>query len=168
MYLSHIDTRSRQTRMTHWPIRTLRTASLASTTQSRRSWCGAMTACRSWTFPRTSWWRHCTSATWQTGSRRKTSSMLDVVKCLLSAGNENVPEIIINDSVNFFLKLQSAFWWFQTITVSECCLIKLLPYILVEKYINFFALEVASPGNQHCVRCIGTLSFPIQVKLFVT
>ena len=28
---------------------------------------------------------------------------------------------------NFFLKLHSAFWWFQTVTVSECCSIKLLP-----------------------------------------
>ena len=25
-------------------------------------------------------------------------------------GNESVPKIIINDTVNFFLKLQSAFW----------------------------------------------------------
>jgi len=43
----------------------------------------------------------------------------------------------------------------------ECCLIKLLPYILFEKYISILPLEMASPGNQHCVNCIGTLSFPI-------
>ena len=29
----------------------------------------------------------------------------------------------------YFLKLQSAFW-FRTVRVSECCLIKLLPYIV--------------------------------------
>ena len=43
----------------------------------------------------------------------------------------------------------------------EYCLIKLLPYILFEKYIYILALEMASPGNQHCDSCIGTLSFPI-------
>ena len=39
----------------------------------------------------------------------------------------------------FILKTQSAFWSFQTITVSECCLIKLLPYYIVgvcEKYFS--------------------------------
>jgi len=44
------------------------------------------------------------------------------------------------------------------ITVSECCLIKLLPYVLFEKHIYILALEMASLGNQHCV---GTLSFHI-------
>jgi len=61
---------------------------------------------------------------------------------------------------NFFFKLQSAFWKFQTVTVSEWCLTKLLPYILFEKYVNILALEVASPGNRHCVNCVGTLSLP--------
>jgi len=32
-------------------------------------------------------------------------------------------------------------------TVSEWCLIKLLPYILVEKYIDILALELASQGT---------------------
>ena len=38
---------------------------------------------------------------------------------------------------------------------------KLLPYILFEKYSYILALKMASPGNQHCVSCIGTLLFPI-------
>jgi len=42
-------------------------------------------------------------------------------------------------------------------------LIKLLPYILFEKYINILALEMASPGNRHCASCIDALSFPIVV-----
>jgi len=50
------------------------------------------------------------------------------------------------------------------LTVSECCLIKLLPYILFEKYINIFALKMVSPGNRHCANCIGALSFHIQVS----
>jgi len=31
-------------------------------------------------------------------------------------------------------------------TVSECCLVKMLPYIISEKYIYILALEMASPG----------------------
>jgi len=50
----------------------------------------------------------------------------------------------------------------QTITVSERRLTKLLPDILSKKYIYIIALEMASPGNQHCANCIGTLSFPAQ------
>ena len=76
-------------------------------------------------------------------------------------GNERVPKITIIDTIKLFFKLHSAFWLFQTITVFECCLIKLLPYILFEKYIYILALEMASPGNRHCASCIGTLSFPI-------
>jgi len=59
----------------------------------------------------------------------------------------------------FFLKLQSTLWQFQTITVSECSFIKLLKYILFEKYINILALEMDSRGSRHCASCIGTLSF---------
>jgi len=52
-------------------------------------------------------------------------------------------------------------------TVSECCLIKLLPYILFEKKHVFLALKVASAGNQHCANRIGALSFRItQNKCF--
>ena len=40
-------------------------------------------------------------------------------------------------------------------------LIKLLLYILFEKYIHILALETASSGNQHCANSTGTLSFPI-------
>ena len=32
-------------------------------------------------------------------------------------------------------------------------------FILLEKYVCILALEMASPGNQHCANCIGTLSF---------
>ena len=48
-------------------------------------------------------------------------------------------------------------------TVSECCLIKLLSCtsILFEKYIDILALEMTSSGNRHRANCIGTLSFPI-------
>jgi len=80
----------------------------------------------------------------------------------LLTGNESVglPKIIISNTINLFLKLQSAFCQFQTVTVSECCLTKLFSYILFEKYIYMLALDLASTGNQHCANCIGTLSFP--------
>ena len=77
-------------------------------------------------------------------------------------GNESVRDIIINDEIKLPFKLQSAFWQLATITVSECCLIKLLPYVLFEKYIYILALEMASSGNRHCASCIGALSFPIR------
>ena len=40
------------------------------------------------------------------------------------------------------------------------------PYILFGEYICILALEIASPGKQHCVNCIGTLSFPMSKLLF--
>jgi len=66
-------------------------------------------------------------------------------------------------TINLFSKTAiTAFWQFQTLTVSECCLIRLLPYVLLLKCIHILALETASPGNQHCANCIGTLSFPYE------
>jgi len=58
---------------------------------------------------------------------------------------------------NFFFKTALAFWSFQTITVSECCSIKLLLYILLEKYIYILALKMTNPVNHHCANCIGAL-----------
>jgi len=40
--------------------------------------------------------------------------------------------------------------------------------MLFEKYIYILALEMASPENQHCASCIGTLSFPIGPTYRVT
>jgi len=42
-------------------------------------------------------------------------------------------------------------------SLYECCFIALLSYILFEKYTYISALEMASPGNQHCASCIGAL-----------
>ena len=64
-----------------------------------------------------------------------------------------------------FLNCNQHFGYFKPKHFSECCLIKLLPFILFEKYINILALEIASPGNRHCANCIGALSFPISKKL---
>ena len=40
-------------------------------------------------------------------------------------------------------------------------MIKLHLFILYDKYVYILALEMASPGSQHCANCIGTLSFPV-------
>jgi len=64
----------------------------------------------------------------------------------------------------FFLKQQSASWQFQTITFSECCSVKLRPYILFEKSTYILALEMAGPGNRGtvCACCISARSFPTE------
>jgi len=51
------------------------------------------------------------------------------VCCLLLLVNSQrkCADITVNNTINFVLKLQSAFCSFETITVSKCCLIKLLP-----------------------------------------
>jgi len=52
---------------------------------------------------------------------------------------------------SFFLKLQSAFWSVQTITVFDRCVIKLLPFIW--KIYKYLAVKMASPGNRHWANC---------------
>jgi len=74
-------------------------------------------------------------------------------------GNESMPKIIINDTINLFFKLQSAFCQFQT--VSFRVLFDKISSVYLKKYIFILVLEMASSGNQHCANCIGTLSFPI-------
>ena len=49
-----------------------------------------------------------------------------------------MPTFIINDTVIFFLKLPSAMWYFQTIAVSERCLIRLLSCILFAEIYSYF------------------------------
>ena len=49
------------------------------------------------------------------------------------AGNESVPKVIVNNTIKldlFCFKLRSVFWQFQTVIVSGCCSIKLLPYYI--------------------------------------
>jgi len=69
---------------------------------------------------------------------------------LTRTGNESVPKIIVSNTTQqiYFLELQSAFWKFQIITVSESCLIKLLQYILFEKYSYILALDWKWPAQR--------------------
>jgi len=76
-------------------------------------------------------------------------------------GDERVPIIIINDRINLvFFKLQSTFCEFQTTTVSECCLIKRLPYIVLEKYINISALVCESERGEPA----SSISLPMRTE----
>ena len=70
---------------------------------------------------------------------RYTNLFIIIIIIIIIIRNESVqPKIIINDTIKlYFLKLQPAFWKFQTITVSWCCLTKLLPYILFENTLIF-------------------------------
>ena len=51
-------------------------------------------------------------------------------------GNESVPKIIINDTIIFFLNCNQHF-----LTVSECCLIKFLPFVLCYVFLHIFYLK---------------------------
>jgi len=41
----------------------------------------------------------------------------------------------------------------------------MLPYVLFEKHINIFALEMASPGNRH--NCVDAFLFPIRSESWI-
>jgi len=64
-----------------------------------------------------------------------------VRRCELSTGDESVPKIVINNTMNLHFKAAIS-----------------IRFILFAKYIYILALETASPGNRHCATCIGTLS----------
>ena len=68
-----------------------------------------------------------------------------------------MPKIIINNAINLFLAAISILV-ISNRNSFDCCLTKLLSYILFEKYIYILALEMASPENRHCDSCIGTVS----------
>jgi len=38
----------------------------------------------------------------------------------------------------------------------------------LKEYICILALQIGTPGNQHCANCIGTLSFPISMMARVS
>jgi len=73
-------------------------------------------------------------------------------------GNESVPKITINNTVNLFLKIAINILVIQTITVSESVWQNCFCIFYLK---NIFLIILASQGNQHCASCIGTLSFHI-------
>jgi len=75
-----------------------------------------------------------------------------------------VPKILINDTINLFFETAVSSLAISNHSSFSVLFDKIVSvlYILFEKYIYISALEMASPGNQHCANCIGTLQFPIQ------
>jgi len=77
-------------------------------------------------------------------------------------GNETDPKITINDTMNLFFKTA-----FTILVISNHNSFRVLfdkiasvgPTFYLKKYMYILALEMASPGIQHCASCIGTLSF---------
>jgi len=84
----------------------------------------------------------------------------------LQTGNESVPKIVINDTINQFFKLQSAFCQCQTITVSECCFTKIASVYFIRKAYLYFSAGNGQPREPS--NCIGALSFPMSGRDILT
>jgi len=67
---------------------------------------------------------------------------------------------MINDTINFFsavsILLISSHNSFRVLFDKITSV-----YFILKLYVYTLALEMDSPGNQHCANCIGALSFPI-------
>ena len=73
-------------------------------------------------------------------------------------GNESVPNIIINATISLLFKAAVSILVISH-HKSFPVLFDKIASIYLKKYFYILALETASPGNQHCANCIGTLSF---------
>jgi len=77
-------------------------------------------------------------------------------------GNESVPKIIINSTINLLFKTAISILAISNRNSFRVLFDKIaFVYFGRKKYIYILALETASPGNRHCASCIGTLSFPV-------
>jgi len=65
-----------------------------------------------------------------------------------------MPIIVTNDTIKLLLSCNQHNS-FRVLFDKNCFRIFYLKYIFI------LALEIASPGNQYCANCIGTLSFLI-------
>jgi len=69
-----------------------------------------------------------------------------------------VPKIIINNTINLLFYTAISILVISNHSSFRVLFDKIAS--VFEKYIDILALEMASPGNQHCANCIGALSFP--------
>jgi len=71
---------------------------------------------------------------------------------------------LINNTTNLFFETAVSILVISNHNSFRVLFEKLLPYTFFEKYIYILALKTASPGNQHCANCIGTLSFSLEYR----
>ena len=76
-----------------------------------------------------------------------------VARTTIAKRNESVPNVMVNDAIDLFFKLQPAFCEFQTVTVSECCLIKLLPCILYFEKKNILIFCIGNGQSREPALC---------------
>ena len=77
-----------------------------------------------------------------------------------SIGNKSVPKIIMNNTINLFIfRTAISILLISDRNSFRVLFGKIASCILFKKYIYILALEMASPGNQHCANRIGTLLF---------
>jgi len=79
------------------------------------------------------------------------------VKYTACIGNESVPKIVINHTINVFFKTAISILLISSHNSFGVLFGKIASVCFICIYI--LALEMASPGNQHCANCIGALSF---------
>jgi len=74
-----------------------------------------------------------------------------------------VPEVITNNTISLFVKTAISILALSNHNSFRVLFDEIASYILFEKCrpIHILALEMASPGDQHCANSIGTLSLPI-------
>ena len=76
----------------------------------------------------------------------------------------SVPKIIINNTINLFSKTTISILAISNHDNFRVLFDEIASVYFFGKCIYILALETASPGNQHCANCIGTLSFFIGSK----
>jgi len=80
---------------------------------------------------------------------------------LSNIGNESVTKIIINNTTIIFSWSEIGILVISS-HIRFWVLFDKIDFVCFSwKYIYILAFEMASPGNPHCVNCIGTLSFPV-------
>jgi len=83
-----------------------------------------------------------------------------------STWNESVPKTVINDTMIFFHQTAIGIWVISNHNSFRVLFDKTASVdFFLKKNINISALEMASPGNRHCVNSIGTLSFHTATNL---
>jgi len=72
-----------------------------------------------------------------------------------------VLKITINNTLNLFFLTATSIFVTSNHKSFRVLFNKIASVYFIRQIIHILALEMASPGNQHCAYCIGTVSLPI-------